>query len=463
MATSGTLIVSISGIRGIFGDGLDARSIVRYAEAFGVWCKGQAAPGSGRPTIVVGRDARVTGEVCAGLVMAALQSVGCDVIDAGMASTPTIAYGVLAENAAAGVILSASHNPAQWNALKLLGPRGEFLRAAQAEAMLALADAPGSPTVAFDAIGTLRRHDYLAAHIDAILALPSIQPAAVARRRFRVVIDAVNSVGAVALPALLKRLGLADQDILLLNGEPNGLFAHNPEPLPGHLTDLMHRVAAEGADLGIAVDPDADRLALVADGGVYMSEELTQVIAADFLWKHASGPFVTNLSSSRAIEDVARRHGQQVHRAAVGEINVVDKMQEIGAVLGGEGNGGVIVPELHYGRDALVGVAMVLQHLADEGISMSALRDRLPRYAIVKDRLPLGTLDPDAVLARLAEQHKNERISTVDGLKIDFDEGWVHLRKSNTEPIVRIYSEASTEAEAQALADRFKTAILALA
>ncbi|MEZ4701332.1 MAG: phosphoglucosamine mutase [Rhodothermales bacterium] len=460
MSNPGTLIVSISGIRGIFGDGLDARSIVRYAEAFGIWCRQQAG---GRATVVVGRDARVTGEVCAALVTATLQSVGCDVIDAGLAPTPTIAYGVLAENAAGGVILSASHNPAEWNALKLLGQRGEFLRAVEAEAMLALADAPGSPTVRYDAIGSLRRHDYLGDHIDAILALPYIQPDAIAKRRFRVVVDGINSVGAVAMPAMLRRLGVAEADIVVINGEPNGRFAHNPEPLPGHLADLMHRVASEKADLGIAVDPDADRLALVADGGVYMSEELTQVIAADFLWKHAEGPFVTNLSSSRAIEDIARRHGQRVYRSAVGEINVVDTMQAVGAVLGGEGNGGVIVPELHYGRDALVGVAMVLQHLADEGLSMSALRERLPRYAIVKDRLPLGNSNPDDVLAKLAERHKNDRISTVDGLKIDFEDGWVHLRKSNTEPIVRIYAEAATEAEAQAIADRFKRAMGELA
>ncbi len=461
MAEQGTLIVSISGIRGIFGGGLDARSIVRYAEAFGVWCRQQQ--GGGRPTVVVGRDARVTGEVCAALVSAALQSVGCDVIDAGMATTPTIAYGVLAEDAAGGVILSASHNPAEWNALKLLGRRGEFLRAEEAEAVLALAEAPASPTVRFDAIGAIRRHDYLDAHIDAILALPYIHREAIAGRGFRVVVDGINSVGALAMPALLRRLGLNEADIVVINAEPNGLFAHNPEPLPGHLAGLMQRVADEGADLGIAVDPDADRLALVADGGVYMSEELTQVIAADFLWKHAAGPFVTNLSSSRAIDDVARRHGQAVHRSAVGEINVVDMMQRVGAVLGGEGNGGVIVPELHYGRDALVGVAMVLQHLADEGVAMSTLRDRLPRYAIVKDRLPLGDSSPDAVLAALADRHRNDRISTVDGLKIDFDEGWVHLRKSNTEPIVRIYAEAATEEKARALAGQFKDAMQALA
>jgi phosphomannomutase len=456
MSSSGTLIVSISGIRGIFGDGLDARTIVRFSEAFALWCRRRADAEGTRPVVVVGRDARVTGEVCAALVAATLQSAGCDVIDTGLSATPTVAFGVLAEKATGGVILSASHNPAEWNALKLLGRRGEFLRASEGEEMLRIAGESTGASVRYDALGTLRRHDFLPAHIDAILALPHIRPAAIAERRFRVVIDAVNSVGAIALPLLLRRIGLAESDIVVLNAEPDGRFAHNPEPLPGHLGDLTQRVAEEGADLGIAVDPDADRLALVADGGVYVSEELTQVIAADFLWRHKKGPFVTNLSSSRAIEDVARRHGQTVHRSAVGEINVVDLMQQVGAVLGGEGNGGVIVPELHYGRDALVGVAMVLQHLADEGVALSTLRERLPRYAIVKDRLPLGDSDPDSVLARIAERHRGDRISTVDGVKIDFDEGWVHLRKSNTEPIVRIYAEAATEEAARTLAERFK-------
>ncbi|MFK7845700.1 MAG: phosphoglucosamine mutase [Rhodothermales bacterium] len=456
MKKQGTLIVSISGIRGIFGDGLDASVIVQYASAFGTWCFRRAQEKQVQPLVVIGRDARVTGKICANLVASTLQSVGCDVVDLDLATTPTVAMAVLEKEAVGGVILSASHNPAEWNALKLLGDMGEFLRAHEAEEVIRLGKAKDFNTVGYENIGSLASEDYLQKHIDAVLDLPYIKPAQIASRDFKVVVDAINSVGSIAIPAVLEQLGVKRENITVLNAEPNGLFAHNPEPLPHNLTGIVSAVAETGADLGIVVDPDADRLALVADGGVYVSEELTQVMAADFLFQHNPGPFVTNLSSSRAIEDVAAKYDVPVFRSAVGEINVVDKMKEVGAVLGGEGNGGVILPALHYGRDALIGTAMILQHLTDQDISLSQLRDRMPAYAMSKGKIPLGDLNADHVLAVLAEKFKSEKHSTIDGLKIDFPEGWVHLRKSNTEPILRIYSEAPTMEEATALAERFR-------
>lgn len=352
-----------------------------------------------------------------------------------------------------GIVLSASHNPAEWNALKLLNRQGEFLTPGEVREVLALAEASALPLVRYEALGSYEARDFLDEHLQRILALDFIDPERIARRQFRVLVDGINSVGAIALPALLRRLGVVE--IRLVNGEPHGRFAHPPEPLPEHLTGTIAAVAESGVDLGFVVDPDADRLALIADGGVYVSEELTQVIAADFLWRFREGPFVTNLSSSRAIDEVAARYGMPVYRAAVGEINVVQKMKAVGAILGGEGNGGVILPDVHYGRDALVGAAMILQHLANLEQSLSELVATLPRYAMVKYKLPLDHLDAETALARLAERYAHARISTIDGLKIDLDEGWVHLRRSNTEPIVRIYAEARTAAEAEALATRF--------
>ena len=356
-----------------------------------------------------------------------------------------------------GVILSASHNPAEWNALKLLGADGEFLRASEAQQMLEIAETESQQTVAYDQLGTYRSERYLFKHVQAILDLEYINATAIAERNFRVVVDGINSVGGVAIPVLLEDLGVKKDQIVLLNGEPNGLFAHNPEPLPGHLEGIIQAVKNENADLGIVVDPDADRLALVANGGQYVSEELTQVLAADFILRHRKGPLVTNLSSSRALEDIGANYGVSVYRAAVGEINVVDKMKEVGAVIGGEGNGGVIVPELHYGRDALVGTAMILQHLSNLGISLAELQSLMPQYVMTKGKIPLGDLDADGALAVLKEKYQNERTSTVDGLKIDFEDGWVHLRKSNTEPIARIYTEARTLERAKELADQFNT------
>jgi phosphomannomutase len=454
------LMVSISGIRGIFGRGLDAAVLVRYASAYGAWCREQSE--RDRPLVVVGRDGRVTGPVCQRIVMATLQAAGCDVLDAGLAATPTVEMGVLLAEADGGIILSASHNPEAWNALKLLNAKGEFLTAEEGQAVIGLAEAKPAHTVSYDQVGQVEERDFLEAHIDRILALDVIQPERIAERDFTVVVDGINSVGGIALPRLLLRLGLAEDQIIVLNGAPTGRFAHPAEPLPAHLNDTIAAVAETGADLGLVVDPDADRLALIADGGIYVSEELTQVIAADFLWQHRTGPFVTNLSSSRAIEDVAARHGQVVHRSAVGEINVVQKMQAVGAMLGGEGNGGVILPDLHYGRDALVGAAMVLQHLADTGASLSEVHADLPTYVMAKEKLPLDGLDADAVLTRLAERHRDEELSTIDGVKIDLEEGWVHLRPSNTEPILRIYAEAYTQDAADALARRFMDEVQAL-
>lgn len=453
-----TLMVSISGIRGIFSHGLDPAVLVQFARAFGTWCR--TTSGDETPTIVVGRDARVTGEVCSRIVRGTLQSTGCTVIDAGLATTPTVEMGVISVGAAGGIVLSASHNPAEWNALKLLNGKGEFLSPEEGQAVIELAATEDAGWAEWDQIGGESVRDFLPHHLDAVLALPFVDVDRLAQRDFRIVVDGINSVGGVAIPALLERLGVRRNNIVCVNCEPTGRFAHVAEPLPQHLGDTMAAVREHGADLGLVVDPDADRLALIADGGTYVSEELTQVIAADFLWRRRSGDFATNLSSSRAIEDVAARYGHTVHRSAVGEINVVKTMQAVGAVLGGEGNGGVILPDLHYGRDALVGATMILQHLANEGVALSEVRADMPQYHIVKQKIQIGTLDPDALLAGLAERHVGERISTVDGVKLDLEEGWVHLRKSNTEPIVRVYSESTTAEQARALGERFMADLL---
>ncbi len=456
MSTNGTLIASISGIRGIVGDGLDPSVLVRYAGAYGSWCYDRAEQTNRAPLIVVGRDARPSGGACAQVVIGTLRQMGCDVLDVGLASTPTVEMAVLQENAAGGVILSASHNPEEWNALKLLNEKGEFLTPEQGETVIDMADAGDATPVRFGKIGDYETRDALPRHIDAILALDLIDPESIATQNFAVVVDGINSVGGIALPRLLHRLGVAEENVHCINCEPTGHFAHPAEPRPDHLTELTETVAELEADLGLAVDPDADRLALVDDEGRFVLEELTQVIAADFVWQHREGPFVTNLSSSRAIEDVAARHGQPVHRSAVGEINVVQRMHETDAVLGGEGNGGVIVPDLHYGRNALAGTAFVLQHLADSGQTLSDVHDNLPHYAMVKDKLPLPDVAPARLLNSLAEHYGDEDTSTIDGLKIDFPSEWVHMRPSNTEPVLRVYAEAETENGAQALADRFK-------
>lgn len=446
------LIASISGIRGVFGDGLDPDVLVRYASAYAIWVRDQT---SETPLIVVGRDARLTGPVCSQIVTATLRSAGCNVIDAGLATTPTVEMAVLKEHATGGIIFSASHNPAEWNALKLLNGRGEILSPEDGEAVMQLAEESPNAAVGYDAIGAFDRRDYLDHHIEQILKLPFVNLEQIRGRRFKVVVDAVNSVGGIAVPALLVSMGVLESDITYLNCEPTGLFAHDPEPLPANLTELMHAVTHSGADIGIAVDPDADRLAFVQDDGAFFGEELTQVLAADFIWSRSPGPFVTNLSSSRAIDDVAARHGQIVYRSAVGEINVVEKMKEVGAILGGEGNGGVILPDLHYGRDGLVGIAIALQLLAERETTLSEVRSRMPDYVMAKKKVSIDGLNPDDVLARLKDESRGLRVIDIDGVKIDLDEGWVHMRKSNTEPIIRVYSEATTAGTANELADRY--------
>ncbi|MEZ4695611.1 MAG: phosphoglucosamine mutase [Rhodothermales bacterium] len=457
---SETLIASISGIRGIFGAGLDPEALVRYASAYAEWQVNRLR-GQRRPLVVVGRDGRVTGDLCASIVRGSLQACGCDVVDAGLATTPTVEMAVLIEKADGGIILSASHNPAEWNALKLLNERGEFLTPGQGQEVLDLAASPvAGRAVSFDQTGSSRTRDFLDQHIDAILALDFIDPAAIASADFRIVVDGINSVGGVAIPMLLKRLGVQEKSVTCVNCEPTGLFAHVAEPLPENLIDTIRIVGETEADLGIVVDPDADRLALIENGGTYFSEELTQVLAADFMWSFREGPFVTNLSSSRAIDDLGERYGQKVYRSAVGEINVVQEMQRVGAILGGEGNGGVILPDLHYGRDALVGVAITLQYLASRRMQLSDARAILPTYYMAKLKAPLGGASPDEALARLAEKYRSEEISTIDGLKIDFETGWVHMRKSNTEPIVRIYAEERTREGVNALAERFRGELL---
>lgn len=455
MASSGTLITSISGIRGIFGDGLDPQALVRYAAAFGTWTRTRAQAVGRPPTVVVGRDGRVTGPLCSRLVIGTLQASGCDVIDIGLASTPTVEIAVLAEEATGGIVLSASHNPAEWNALKLLNEKGQFLDADQGQAVLDLAAEGTPPPVAFDAAGSVRTANYLPYHVEQVVGLDFIQPEAIAAQEFTVLVDGINSVGALAIPALLRALGIDEAHLHVVNGTINGRFAHPAEPLPAHLTETMAQVKDAGADLGLVVDPDVDRLALIDETGTYVSEELTQVLAADFLWRRRSGSFVTNLSSSRAIEDVAARYDEPVYRSAVGEINVVKKMEAVSAMLGGEGNGGVILPDLHLGRDALIGAAMILQHLAEQQQPLSALVAALPQFSISKNKIPLGDHAPDAVLDALATRYAEERMSTIDGVKIDFDEGWVHVRPSNTEPVLRIYAEARTAEAANDLAERF--------
>ncbi|NNF03566.1 MAG: phosphoglucosamine mutase [Rhodothermales bacterium] len=454
-----TLVESISGIRGIVGRGFDPDVIQRYTAAF---ARMLAEKADGElVSVVVGRDGRASGPVCADLVCSILRASGIDVLDAGLASTPTVETAVLDHGAAGGIILSASHNPAEWNALKLLNDRGEFLSPEVADRLINRARAGDAAWASWDALGSSRSIDALPAHIEHITSLPEIRPAAIASRDFRIVVDGINSVGGIAIPALLEAIGVRTEQIVRVNCEPDGRFAHPAEPLPAHLTETVEIVRREGADLGIVVDPDADRLALIRDGGVYVSEELTQVIAADFWWRHRSGPFVTNLSSSRAIEDVAERHGESVFRSAVGEINVVEEMKRRGAALGGEGNGGVIVPDLHYGRDALAGTAMILQHLVDTDASLSEIIETLPAYEIVKLKTDIGDSDPEAMLSRLADRYADERISLVDGVKIDLEEGWVHMRRSNTEPIIRVYAEAATRRSATALGERFMAELTA--
>ena len=451
-----TLIKSISGIRGTIGgpqgENLTPIDVVKFTTAYARLIAGRN-PGK-RIRIVVGRDARLSGPLVSNLVIGTLTAAGADVIDAGLCTTPGTEMAVIVRQADGGIIITASHNPRQWNALKLLNAEGEFLSDAEGRQVLALAEESNYAYPAIDAVGrVVEQVDFNDEHIRRVLALPAVDVEAVRRRRFRVVVDAVNSVGGVVIPKLLRALGC---EVVELNCNPTGEFAHNPEPLPENLTAIAEAVVRERADLGIVVDPDVDRLAFVSEDGSMFVEEYTLVAVADYILSRTTGNTVSNLSSSRALRDVTEQHGGRYYASAVGEVNVVHKMKEVGAVIGGEGNGGVIYPELHYGRDALVGTALFLTHLAAKGMTMTALRKSYPAYFASKNKIELTpAIDVDKVLLEMKQRYAGEKVTDIDGVKIDFAASWVHLRKSNTEPIIRVYTEAATAAEADALAQRF--------
>ncbi len=451
-----TLIRSISGIRGTIGgasgNGLTPLDVVRYTAAFGHLMKQRSR--KDRPKLVLGRDARISGAMVSDLVRATLVGLGYEVIDLGLATTPTVEMAVPGERADAGIILTASHNPKQWNALKLLNAKGEFISADDGAEVLRIAEEGSSVYSEVDALGSVRTDaSWTQKHIAAILALDLVDAKAIAARNFRVVVDAVNSVGGVAVPELLRALGV--KDIVELYCEPTGHFPHNPEPLPEHLADLCAKVVDTKAHIGICVDPDVDRLALVCEDGSLFGEEYTLVACADHVLAQRPGDTVSNLSSTRALDDVAERHGRKRHASAVGEVNVVERMRAVNAPIGGEGNGGVILSELHYGRDALAGIALFLTLLAKRGGKVSELRRSYPDYFISKNKIELAPgMDVQGLVDRMQEKYKSQPHSTVDGLRIEFGKEWVHLRRSNTEPIVRIYAESSTAAQADALAKR---------
>ena len=459
-----TLIKSISGIRGTIGghvsDGLNPVSTAQFTAAYAAFIRKHS--GKARPLIVVGRDARISGIMVNRIVTGTLLGMGCDVIDIRLATTPTTEMAVTGKEADGGIILTASHNPKQWNALKLLNGRGEFLSDADGKEILRLAEHEDFDFAEVDEMGTLLSEEsYLDDHIQAVLALPAVDVEAIRRANFRVAFDSVNSVGGIALPALLKALGV--DHVTALNADPTGHFAHNPEPLPEHLVDICSAIGTSQVDVGFVVDPDVDRLAIIDERGTFFGEEYTLVAVADYLLSlNGGGNTVSNLSSTRALRDVTERHGGTYTAAAVGEVNVVTKMKETGALIGGEGNGGVIYPELHYGRDALVGIALFLSLLAKSGKKVSELRATYPDYYMSKQRvdLPQG-VDTEALLSRLAREYQDKgTINLIDGVKIDLPTQWVHVRRSNTEPIIRIYTEAPSSEEAQALADEFKATLL---
>lgn len=451
-----TLIKSISGIRGTIGgavdNGLTPIDAVKFAAAYGTWLQ-QQYPGK-RLKVVIGRDARISGPMIASLVQQTLVGLGIDIIDLGLSTTPTVEIAVPMEGAHGGIILTASHNPKQWNALKLLNSKGEFISGAEGEALLQIAADEAFNFAEVDDLGKITPNNtYLDQHINTILNLPLVDSKAIAAAQFKVVVDAVNSTGGTFVPALLRALGVVEIEELYC--EPTGHFPHNPEPLPEHLTELSSLVQTKGAHLGITVDPDVDRLALVCEDGSMFGEEYTLVAVADYVLTHTPGPTVSNLSSTRALRDITEMRGLRYEAAAVGEVNVVVKMKEIGAVIGGEGNGGIIYPELHYGRDSLVGIALFLSHLAHKKLSMTVLRASYPNYVISKNKIDLApTTNVDELLVLMAKKYEAFEVDTTDGVKIYIDKEWVHLRKSNTEPIIRIYAESASEEKATALATR---------
>ena len=451
-----TLIKSISGIRGTIGgemgENLTPIDIVKFTTAYTRFI---ASKNEGkRLRIVVGRDARLSGEMVNNIIEGTLLGCGADVINVGLCTTPGTEMAVITHKADGGIIITASHNPKQWNALKLLNEKGEFLNDKEGKQVLALSEQEDFLFPEIDSIGkVILREDFNPTHIEQVLAMRLVDVEKVKARKFKVVVDAVNSIGGVVIPALLRKLGC---EVVELNCEPNGHFAHNPEPIPQNLTEITEVVVREKADLGVVVDPDVDRLALVNEDGTMFGEEYTLVAVADYILSREKGNTVSNLSSSRALSDVTIAHGGEYSASAVGEVNVTTKMKEVGAIIGGEGNGGVIYPELHYGRDALVGVALFLTYLAEQGVTMTELRKRYPAYYASKNKIELTpTIDVDKVLREIKERYATERVNDIDGVKIDFAESWAHLRKSNTEPIIRIYTEAKSQELADEIAEKF--------
>ncbi len=450
-----TLIKSISGIRGTIGgmpgDNLTPLDVVKYAASF--CAVHQAQLNKKDITIVIGRDARISGEMIATLAAQTLVGMGAKVIDLGLSTTPTVEMAVTHYQADAGIILTASHNPAQWNALKLLNNKGEFISAALGQQVLEWAE-KGVDFAEVNQLGSIQKETDWSYHLDAILKHPLVKKTTIANKHFKVVVDGINSSGSIFIPELLRALGV--QHITVLNAEPNGRFAHNPEPLAEHLVETCQVIREQGADLGIVVDPDVDRLAFIDEQGVLFGEEYTLVAIADYVLKYNKGNTVSNLSSTRALRDVTVKHGGEYHASAVGEVNVVEKMKAVNAVIGGEGNGGIIVPELHYGRDALIGIALFLSHCAEMNLPLSELKKTYPAYYMGKKKVDLDPSKPsEKILAALTAKFGHEKINTIDGLKIDFPDYWVHLRRSNTEPIIRIYTEAGTQEMADAKAEQW--------
>ena len=459
-----TLIKSISGIRGtiggVVGDNLTPVDAVKFASAYGTFLKNNSK--KDKLTVVVGRDARISGPMIHNLITNTLIGLGIDIIDLGLSTTPTVEIAVPLEKADGGIILTASHNPKQWNALKLLNEKGEFLSAREGELILQIAEDEAFTFSEVDDLGTITENDaYMDIHIDEVLNLPLVDTVAVAKRKYKVVVDAVNSSGGIIIPKLLELMGV---EVVKLYCEPNGHFPHNPEPLKEHLGDICKLVVEEKADFGIVVDPDVDRLAFISNDGEMFGEEYTLVACADYVLSKTPGNTVSNMSSSRALRDITNNHNGNYQASAVGEVNVVELMKATNSIIGGEGNGGIIYPELHYGRDSLVGVALFLTYLANQEKSVAELRASYPQYYMSKNKIELTPqIDVDAILIAMTEKYKSEDITTIDGVKIDFAENWVHLRKSNTEPIIRIYTEAKTQDQADALALRIIAEIKAIA
>jgi len=450
------LIKSISGIRGTIGgktgENLTPVDVVKFAAAYGTWLKRKLNKGNLK--IVIGRDARISGQMISDLVSSTLQGVGIDVIDLGLSTTPTVEIMVPYLSAAGGIIITASHNPKQWNALKLLNSKGEFISDQEGKELLTIAENEDFDFVEVDKLGCYKKEENaIELHIDKILQLSLVDVESIQKAQFKIVVDAVNSTGGISVVPLLKKLGV---EVIEMYCTPTGDFPHNPEPLEVNLDDIMKRVPSEKADLGIVVDPDVDRLAFICEDGSMFGEEYTLVAVADYVLSETPSTTVSNLSSSRALHDIAKKYNQEYQASAVGEVNVVSKMKEIHALIGGEGNGGIIYPELHYGRDSLVGIALFLSYLSKKKASVKELRNLYPTYFMGKKKIDLSPeINTDLILKKLEDQYKNEDIKTYDGLKIDFSNSWVHLRKSNTEPIIRIYTEAYTQQEADQLADRF--------